>query len=60
MDQHSMTSLELTELVAESACLLVLSPVLQDLHLSEVLMVVHSSLIQASKVLLSLLQLLQL
>ena len=60
MDQLSMTSLELTELVAESACLLVLSSVLHNLHLSEVPMVVHSSLIQASKVLLSLLHLPQL
>jgi len=56
-----MTSLELTGLMAELAYLLVLSPVLQDSNPSELPMVAPSSLIQASKVLVSLpLQLLQL
>ena len=56
-----MTSLELTGLMAELACLLALSAVLQYSNHSELPLEVPSSLIQASKVLVSLLlQLLQL
>lgn len=57
-----MTSLELTGLMAELACLLALSSVLQDSNPLELPMEVPSSLIQASKVVLVslLLQLLQL
>ena len=56
-----MTSLELTGLMAELACLLALSAVLQFSNHSELPLEVPSSLIQASKVLVSLLlQLLQL